>query len=571
MNVLPAASWLRRYDGELFRDDLRAGLVVAVMLVPQGMAYAALAGLPPIAGLYASVVPLVAYAILGTSGQLAVGPVAVISLLTASALAPLANGDTATYLSLAGVLALMVGVIQIALGVLRMGALTNLLSHPVLTGFTAAAALIIGLSQLRPLLGLDLPRPDSFLGGVADVASRLGESHGLTLLVGAAGIGVLVAGRRLLPRFPTALVVVAAAIAIVGGLGLADRSVAVIGDVPRGLPGLLVPDISWDSVRSLAPMAFTIALIGYTEGISIAKAMAAKTRQEVSPNQEFIAVGAANVAAGLFQAFPVAGGFSRTAVNHQAGAQTGMATLITAATVALSVLLLTPLFFNLPKAILAAIILVALTSLIDIKAAKTIFRVRLTDGVAMTATFLATLLLGIEIGIVIGVLVSLGLFVYGSATPHIAELGRVSGTTTFRNVATYTTITDPKLVIVRLDGPLYFANANFLRDRLLGLVATRPDLRTVIVDASAVSELDGSADHSLRDVIDQLDDLGIEFHLTTIRGPVRAVMARSGLLDRVGRKRIHADVEAALDAAGISLRSPLRSPAGDEVPDADLF
>ncbi len=571
MRLPPAATWLRSYDAETLRSDLRAGLVVAVMLVPQGMAYASLAGLPPIAGLYASVVPLVAYALLGTSGQLAVGPVAVVSLLTASGLAPLAEGDTVVYVSLAGTLALMVGALQIALGVLRMGGLTNLLSHPVLSGFTSAAALIIALSQMRPLLGLELPRADSFVGGVADIVTHLGEAHGTTLLIAAGGVALLVSGRRLVPRFPTPLVVVVAAIAVTGGFGLVERGVAVIGDVPSGLPGPVVPDLNWDSLQALFPTALAVALIGYTEGISIAKAMAAKTRQEVDPNQELVAVGAANVAAGVFQAFPVAGGFSRTAVNYQAGARTGMATIVTAAAVALSVVLLTGAFFYLPDAILAAIIVVAVAGLVDVRAARNIFRVRISDGIALTATFLATLLLGIEIGIAVGVLVSLSLFVYASATPHVVELGRVSGTTTFRNVGAYSTITDPKLAMIRLDGPLYFANANFLRDRLLSLVAARRDLRTVIVDASAVSELDGSADHSLRDVVDHLHDAGIDFHMTTIRGPVRAVMARSGLLERVGRDHVHPDMATALEAAGYALESPLRQPDQNEIADVDLY
>lgn len=571
MKLIPAVAWLRDYSGEIFRDDLRAGLVVAVMLVPQGMAYASLAGLPPIVGLYASVVPLLVYAMLGTSGQLAVGPVAVVSLLTASGLAHLADGDITKYVALAGTLALMVGVIQVALGILRLGALTNLLSHPVLSGFTSAAALVIGLSQVRPLLGLDLPRPDGFVGGVGDIISNLGDVNGTTIVVSAVAIAALVAGRRFYPRFPTPLLVVAAAIAVVAGFDLADRGVSILGDIPSGLPGLVMPDLSWESIEALIPVALTVALIGYTEGISIAKAMAAKTRQEISPNQEFIAVGGANLAAGLFQGFPVAGGFSRTAVNYQAGARTGMATVITAVAVALSVLLITPLFFNLPKAVLGAIIVVAVASLVDISGARRIFRVRLTDGIALTATFLATLLLSIEIGIAIGVLVSLGLFVYGSAQPHIAELGRVSGTTTFRNVEAYRTITDAHLAIVRLDGPLYFANANFLRDRLLALVASRPDLRTIILDASAVSDLDGSADHSLSDVVDQFTDAGIDIHVATIRGPVREVMLRSGLLARLGRENVHTDIESALDAAGYSLEDPMRQPERTEDHDADLY
>ncbi len=541
------------------------------MLVPQSMAYAALAGLPPVAGLYASIVPLVVYAFLGTSGQMAVGPVAVVSLLTASGLAPLAAGSTVKYVALAGTLALMVGVIQLAMGILRLGGLTNLLSHPVLTGFMAAAALIIGLSQLRPFLGLNLPRPESFVAGLGEVATHLGSVHGLTLAIGAAAAAALVGGKRALPRFPTPLVVVAIAVGLVGALDLAGSGVAVIGEVPQGLPAPALPDLSWAAIRSLVPTALAVALIGYTEGISIAKAMAAKTRQEISPNQEFIAIGAANVGSAFFQAFPVAGGLSRTAVNYQAGARTGMASIITAAGVALSVLFLTPLFHDIPQTVLAAIIIVAVASLVDVTAARTIYRVRLTDGIAMLATFLATLILGIEIGLLTGVVVSLGLFVYGSAVPHVAELGRVSGTTTYRNVLAYRTVTDPSVAIVRLDGPLYFANANFLRDRLLELVAARKDLRTVIVDASAVSELDGSADHSLREVMVHLRDAGIDLHLTTIRGPVRAVMERSGLLGLAGRDRIHPEIEDALAAAGFAPDSAIRSPRTGEEADADLF
>lgn len=541
------------------------------MLVPQSMAYAALAGLPPVAGLYASVVPLVVYALLGTSGHLAVGPVAVVSLLTASGLAPLAAGDTAAYIALAGTLALMVGALQLALGLLRLGGLTNLLSHPVLTGFTAAAAVIIGASQLRPLLGLNLPRSESFVTGLFDVIRNLGSTHATTLVIGAAAIAALLLGKRRFRRVPVPLFVVALAILAVRAFDLADSGVGVIGLVPSGLPTPAIPDFSFAAIRSLLPTALAVALIGYTEGISIAKAMAAKTRQEIKPNQEFIAIGASNLAAGLFQAFPVAGGFSRTAVNYQAGARTGMASLITAAGVAVSVLFLPPLFHDIPNAVLAAIIIVAVASLVDVKAARNMFRVRLTDGVALLVTFLATLLLGIEVGLVTGVMVSLALFVYGSATPHIAELGRVSGTTTYRNVLKYDTVTDPAVAIVRLDGPLYFANANFLRDRLLGIAATRPELRTVVLDASAVSDLDGSAEHSLRDVFTHLRDAGIELRLTTVRGPVREVMAKSGLIELIGRDHMHPEIGFALEAAGCDPESPLRKPKAGEDFGIELF
>jgi SulP family sulfate permease len=571
-------SWVDRafpgiagYDRSLFGDDLRAGIVVAVMLVPQAMAYAAIAGMPPITGLYASTVPLVVYALLGTSRQLAVGPVAIVSLLTAAGLAPLAEGDPARYAQLAALLAVMVGVLQVTFGLFKLGALTNLLSHPVLAGFTSGAALIIGTSQIRSLLGLDVPRSEGFLESVADAIEGLGTLSLETTLISAVAIGLLALGRRRWPRFPMPLVVAVLGIGAVVVGDLADAGVKVIGEVPSGLPAPQWFTIAMDDLRSLVPTALTIAFIGYAEGISIAKTMAARTRHRVVANRELIATGAANLAAGLFQAFPVAGGFSRTAVNAQAGARTNLAGLITAVGVALSLVLLTPLFVNLPQAVLAAIVIVAVSTLVDLRSIGTAFRIRRADGIAQALTFLGTLVLGVELGIGVGVVASLALFVRSTASPHSTEIGRVIGTQTYRNVDRYDTTTDPSIVLLRLDGPLYFANIGHLRDRLLGLARKHPDAEVLVLDAAAVSEMDASAVHGLEEILDALDEAGIKLRLATVRGPVRDVIVRSGLWQRIGDASIHPDIASAILAGGYPMDGPLLVPAQDEKPTAIVY
>lgn len=561
---LPPLRWLRQYDRELLRADLVAGLTVAVMLVPQAMAYAALAGVPPVTGLYAAVVPLVVYAMLGTSSQLAIGPVALVSLLTASALAPLAGGDPQTYLALAAALALLVGAMQVTMGILRLGVLVNFLSHSVISGFTSAAAVIIAATQIGALLGIDTERTATLLGAIQGLVASAGPPNPWTVVIATLSITTLLAGRRYARRVPWGLLVVALATLATWFLDLADRGVAIVGDVPAGLPTPALPSVTLEQLSSLLLPALVIALIAYLENIGLAKAVAVRTREEIDANQELIAAGAANLAAGVFRAFPVAGGFARTAVSQQAGARTPMTGLVAAAVVAVALTLLTPLFFFVPGPVLAAIIVVSVLGLIDLATARQAWRVKRPDAVTFAATFGITLALGVELGIAVGIALSLALFVWRTANPHTAELGRVEGTTVLRNVERYPTRVDPRVAVLRIDGPLYFANAKFVETRLVGLLPHRPRLEAIVLDCSAVTDLDTSGTHTLANLGRELAGSGVTLHLATVRGPVRDVLRRSGLWATFGPDQVHADVDDALEHIGIEPDSPLRSPAEGE-------
>ncbi|MGC5030652.1 sulfate permease [Micromonospora sp. DT229] len=550
--VVPLIGWLRHYDRNVLRHDLVAGLTVAVMLVPQSMAYATLAGMPAVTGLYASIVPLVVYALLGTSGSLAVGPVAITALMTGAALAPLAEGDPARYAALAALLALLVGAIQLLLGVLRLGVLVNFMSHPVLSGFTSAAAIVIAASQLKDLFGLNMGRADTFPQTLAALWDSAGTAHALTIGVSLVSVLTLVLLRRYVPRLPGALLVVAGITAVSAAFSLGERGVRILSHVPAGLPAPALPSLSGQDLQALLPAAIAIALVAYLEGIAVAKTLAAKSRQQVAPDQELVAVGAANVAAGLFQAFPVAGGFSRSAVNFSAGARTPVATLVTAAMVAVTALLLTPAFHHLPRAVLAAIVVVAVLGLVDGRGAAATWRVRRADGLALGLTFLVTLILGVEPGLAAGVAFSLGVFLWRSARPHTAELGRVPGTDRYRNVQRFTgLLTDPRYAVIRVDGPLYFANAQRLSDQLLGLAEQRAGLVAVVLDASAITDVDTDGATALAELRERCAARGVAVHLATVRGPVRDLLDRAGVWRSVSEAgQVHPDIPTALAAAG---------------------
>lgn len=529
---VPLLGWLRRADAGSHRADLLAGLTVAAMLVPQGMAYAALAGMPPVTGLYAATVPLVAYAVLGTSGQLAFGPVAIVSLLTASTLAPLAGGDPARYIALAGLLALLVGGIQVLLGLLRAGRLTGLLSHPVISGFTSAAAIVIATSQLDKLLGVSIGRPDGWLARLGAILTQLPATHLPTLVVGVLAIAVLVLGRRYLPRFPTPLVVVILATAAVPLLGLEALGVAVLGEVPGGLPRPSLPTAPLETIVALLPGAVIIALLSYLEGISVARAVAARTRDRIDPDQELLASGAANLAAGLFQAFPVAGGFSRTAVNHAAGARTPIATLVTAAAVLLALLVMAPLFTTLPEVVLAAVVLAAVAKLVDLRDARHAWQVERTDGIALTVTFLATLLLGVELGIGLGIAVSLLLSLWRVGVPRI-EVER-----------------SPDGVVFHVEGDLLPASST----RLLEVLEDHLDApgaceEHLVLDLAGVPSADVSGSNAIAALDVACQASGVELHLAGVREGVRAPLERADLAERFAA-RSHRDVAAALTALG---------------------
>ncbi|MDH3709550.1 MAG: solute carrier family 26 protein [Cyclobacteriaceae bacterium] len=546
---LPILDWLPRYSGIDFKGDLSAGLTVGVMLIPQGMAYAMLAGLPPIYGLYASTIPLMLYAIFGTSRQLAVGPVAMVALLIVTGVGHMAEPGSETFIGLAILLALMVGVIQLSLGVFRLGFLVNFLSHPVISGFTSAAALIIGLSQLKHLLGIEIPRSNFIHEILISAVQSIDQLHLPTLGIGVGGIVVILILKRLNRSIPGPLVAVVLGVLLVYGFALQEVGVKIVQEVPQGFPKFTIPAVSSDSLTSLLPIAITIALVGFMESIAVAKAIQAKHKNyQLDANQELIGLGMANIGGAFFKAFPTTGGFSRTAVNDQAGAKTGMASIISAVLIVLTLLFLTPLFYYLPQAILASIIMVAVFGLIDFKEAKHLWKADRTDFYMLLTTFIATLTLGIELGIGIGVILSLAMVIYRSAYPHIASLGKVPGTQYYRNVERFPQVEQrPDILVMRFDAPLFFANADYFKQKLQLMAQEKEgELRLIILNAEAINNLDSSAVHMLQDCIQEFQQNGIVFYITGAIGPVRDVLYKSGLINQIGKDNLFMHVHHAV-------------------------
>ena len=568
--LLPILTWAPSYDRRDLRSDLAAGLTVGAMLVPQGMAYALLAGLPPEVGLYAATIPVLIYAFFGTSHQLAVGPVAIVSLLTATALAPLFEEGTAGYLSAAALLALMVGVVHLVLAAGRLGFLVNFLSHSVLVGFTAAAAIIIGFSQVKHLLGISIPRQDHFVDTVDEVVSALGDTNTATLVLGLVAVATLLVLKRVAPRIPAALVVMVGSIAAVQLLDLEAEGVAVVGDIPGSLPAFGLPDISGSLVGNLAMTALVIPLVGFLESIAVAKVSARRHRYDVDANPELVGLGLANGASGFFGGYPVTVGFSRPAVNDTAGARTPLASIITAGIVLATVAFFTPLFETLPKAALGAIIIVAVIGLFDVGEMRHIATVKRTDLIGLGVAFFATLFLGIEIGILVAVVASMLVVFARISMPHTAVLGRVPGTTTYRNVDRFPEVeTNERVCIIRIDAALSFVNATPVKQLLLEHGRPMAEIGgAVVLDASGINDLDATGSEMLAEVLDEYDDLGVPLHLTDIKGPVRDVMRRAGLWDRLG-VRIHPSLDDAIVALDAGREGPLdqRATGVDERPD----
>lgn len=543
---LPILSWGRSYDRAALRDDLIAALIVTIMLIPQSLAYALLAGLPPEAGLYASIVPILLYAVFGTSRALAVGPVAVVSLMTAAAIGEVAQAGTAGYAAAALTLAGMSGAMLLVLGLLRLGFLANFLSHPVIAGFITASGILIAMSQLRHIFGVaasghTLPHL------IESLWHHLGQINLLTLAIGVAATGFLFWVRKglnpVLRRWglsagmagtltkagPVAAVV--ATTGLVALLRLDNQGVAIVGAVPQSLPPFTLPDTSLELLRALFMPALLISIIGFVESISVAQTLAAKKRQRIDPNQELIGLGAANLGAAFTGGYPVTGGFSRSVVNFDAGARTPAAGAFTAIGLAIAALALTPLIYFLPKATLAATIIVAVLSLVDLSILKHAWSYSKADFAAVLATILLTLGFGVETGVTAGVLLSIGLHLYKTSRPHVAEVGLVPGTEHFRNIHRHQVTTDPTLLTLRVDESLYFANARFLEDLLYDRVAGDCGIRNVILQCTAINEVDMSALESLEAINARLRDLGIALHLSEVKGPVMDRLRRSPLLD----------------------------------------
>ena len=546
----PALEWLTNYRKQFLSGDISAGLTVGVMLIPQGMAYAMIAGLPPIYGLYASTIPLIIYAFLGTSRQLAVGPVAMVSLLTAAGIGVLAEGGTETYILLAITLAFLVGLIQFLLGVFKLGFLVNFLSHPVISGFTSAAALIIGFSQLKHLLGVDIARSHHIHEILMQAFEKLGEVNWLTFAIGIGGIVLIKGVRKINKAIPGPLLVVVAGILFVWGFGLVDQGVKIVGEVPKGLPSIGLPDFRLETLQNLLPIALAISLVSFMESIAVSKSIQARHRDyEVVPNQELIALGLANIGGSFFNAYPTTGGFSRTAVNDQAGAKTGLASLISAALIVLTLLFLTPLFYYLPNAVLASVIMVAVFGLIDYKEAIHLWHANKSDFWMLIVTFVATLSLGIEQGIGIGVVLSLAMVIFRTTKPHVARLGKVPGTHFYRNVERFDQVEQRKdLLIMRFDAQLYFANVNFFKETLNNWIAEKgEELRYVIIDGESINQMDSSATHAISEILDQYAEKKISIIFTGVKGPVRDALHKAHLIDKIGKNHFFMSIQEAVD------------------------
>lgn len=559
---LPILEWGRRYRSSTFTNDLLAAVIVTIMLIPQSLAYAMLAGLPPEVGLYASILPLVAYAIFGTSRTLAVGPVAVVSLMTATAIGEIAAQGSESYLVAATLLALISGVMLVAMGVFRLGFVANFLSHPVISGFITASGLLIAAGQVGHLLGI--PSGGHTLPEImTSLVDNLHATNVPTLVIGAGVLAFLYFVRLKLksvlvglgtnPRIADIatkagpVLAVAVTILAAAALNLREQGVPLVGAIPQGLPLPALPIVDLEMIRALAAPALLISLIGFVESVSVAQTLAAKRRQRIIPDQELIGLGAANIASGISAGYPVTGGFARSVVNFDAGAETPAAGIYTAVGIALATLFLTPLLANLPQATLAATIIVAVLSLVNFAAVRRVWAYSKADFSAMAATILGTLFLGVEIGVVMGVLLSLLLHLYRTSRPHMAVVGQVPGTEHFRNVDRHQVITSPEILSLRVDESLYFANSRYLEDRIAELVADRPALKHVILMCSAVNAIDASALESLEEINHRLHDAGITLHLSEVKGPVMDRLNRSHFLDDLTGRVFLSQYDAMVD------------------------
>jgi len=532
---LPVLDWGRRYDRATLASDLVAALIVSIMLIPQSLAYALLAGLPPEVGLYASVAPLLLYAVFGTSRVLAVGPVAVVSLMTAAAVGEHAAVGSASYWAVAITLAFLSGAMLLLMGLLRLGFLANFLSHPVISGFISASGLLIAASQLKTLMGVKA-EGHNLIELLHALTVQAPNAHGLTLAVGVLATAFLFWVRQglkpllvklgltagiadaLAKAGPVVAIVVTAALA--WALDWKGQGMKIVGTVPQGLPPLTLP--LWDLAlwQSLAVPALLISVVGFVESVSVGQTLAAKRRQRIEPDQELVALGASNLSAAFTGGFPVTGGFARSVVNFDAGAQTPAAGVYTAIGITLASLFLTPALYYLPQATLAATIIVAVLSLVDLGILKRTWAYSRTDFVAVLATLLMTLAQGVEVGLVVGVVVSLALFLYRTSRPHMAQVGLIPGTEHFRNVLRHQVVTSTRLVSLRVDESLYFANARALEDWVNDVVAEHPQARHIVLQCSAVNDIDASALESLEAIDRRLRDAGIAFHLSEVKGPV---------------------------------------------------
>ena len=549
--IFPFLNWITRYDRSTLYGDLVAGFTVGILLIPQGMAYAMIAGMPPIYGLYAALVPQLVYALTGTSRQLAVGPVAMDSLLVAAGIGAMQLANIQDYIAAVIFLTLLIGLFQLLLGILKMGFFVNFLSKPVISGFTSAAAILIGLGQLKHILGVDLPQSGKIHVLLGSIFGSLTDIQPLTFGIGILVILIIVGLKKLNKKLPVPLLVVVLGIASVALLGLEAKGIKVVGEIPRGLPSFQLPGIQWDAVGQFLPIAITVALFGFMESISIAKTVEERHPEyELDPNQELRALGLSNILGSFFQSFSVSGSFSRTAINDHSGARTGMALIFSALLVAGVLLFLTTLFYNLPNVVLGDIIIVSVFGLIDLRYPLQLWKNRKDEFLLLIATFLMTLSIGLIEGIILGVLLSLLLLVYRISNPHIAVLGRIKDTTYFKNVNRFSEdveVYDDKLII-RFDAQLYFGNKDYFKKQLYQQIQKKgPQLKFIILNAEPINYIDSSASVMLERIILELREKGIEFLIAGAIGPTRDILYSSGIIDILGEENLFAQTYDAVD------------------------
>jgi SulP family sulfate permease len=537
--MMPILDWLPNYKSINFKGDLTAGLTVGIVLIPQGIAYALIAGLPPIYGLYCALIPQVVYAIFGSSRQVAIGPVAMDSLIVATGVSTIAIAGSESYIAIAILLALVVGTLQFLMGVFKLGFIVNFLSKPVITGFTSALALIIGINQFRNLLGVDFVQSDQIQVLLKDIWMQISNFNSNTTIIGLISSIIIILFRRVNKKIPNALIVVVLGVLSMKLLGSSVSDVAIVKEIPSGLPVFAMPEFDYELVKKLMPIALTLVMIGYLETISIGKLLEAKQDEyRVRPNQELIALGLSNIAGSFFKAYPSASSFSRSAINEESGAKTGMAALISATMVVLTLLFLTPLFYYLPKTVLASIIIVAVFGLINFKEGNFLWKTNRLDFWLMITTFLATLFLGIEYGILVGFVLSLVLLIFKISRPYIAELGKVPNEDFYKNKDHFEeVIVEKELLIFHFDEQLFYANANYFRDKLDEMATSKgAALKLIVLDAESINRIDSTAIDILLERVKYYQKKGVKFYFSSVKNPVRDLLFKAGILEIIDLK-----------------------------------
>ena len=548
--LIPILEWLPNYNSSRLKGDFIAGITVSIILIPQGIAYALIAGLPPIYGLYCALVPQLVYAIFGSSRQVAIGPVAMDSLIVATGVSTLALAGSDSYIAIAILLAFMVGSIQFLLGVFRLGFIVNFLSKPVISGFTSAVALTIGINQFRNLFGVDFVQSDQIQYVLEDIWFNIIDFNSHTTVIGLISVGVIILLRKINKKIPNALLVVVVGILTIRYFGDEFSDVAIVKDIPSGLPSFSFPEMDISQMKELLPIALTLVMVGYLETISIGKSLEAKQDEyKLRPNQELIALGLSNIIGSWFKAYPSTSSFSRSAINQESGATTGMASLVSVVMVLLTLLFLTPLFYHLPKTVLAAIIIVAVFGLVNIKEAIFLWKANNLDFWLLVVTFFSTLLFGIEYGIMIGVGLSLIILIFRTSRPYVAELGKVPDSDFYRNRERFNeVILDDEVLVFRFDAQLFYANASYFIETLELMVEEKgPRLKLIVLDAESINRVDSTGVEMLKERIRFYHKKNILFYFAGVKGPVRDHLFRGKILDIITLDHFYMRVNGAVN------------------------